>query len=415
MSAYDNGILVPQLFDRWNPPYNDPSDTIGPIPLSLLSPMSTNTSVSPIAKQVNIADAHSVLGDSSIGYEALNTLRLQKQQCSEQNAQCSTRASPRKSLIEVTDVLAAAYRIKSKKDGSQFSPMHVTEFEEGIDGEQSASDSDSDAKEVARLPRTSDKVIVYQKNNEVVGSNNVLNQFRSPTGFVALGDQDLPSSPTRGGRSSASSLSDAFHHGARIYSPSRASPSSPGATKAVSRAQKYLCTVCHKPFMCPSKVKRHMRIHTGERPFVCYCGRNFTQRCSLKSHSKIHAKEHYENGTVDDVTEINGFPIQDLLTSPTPAATLPSNSPRVPHLSDSSTATFTTYDTTTSHRNIFSTPSPKKNVLFGNRDEYPCVPAKQHRYSEPELLIEPFTKYTSVKGKQRQRSRSAVFFPTSYL
>ncbi|XP_060938687.1 zinc finger protein 770-like [Limanda limanda] len=55
------------------------------------------------------------------------------------------------------------------------------------------------------------------------------------------------------------------------------------------------CRSCSKCFSSPSKLKRHMMIHTGQRPFSCeICGKRFRQKSHLRVHCRTHLLSRYQ-------------------------------------------------------------------------------------------------------------------------
>ncbi|XP_058830769.1 zinc finger protein 112-like [Topomyia yanbarensis] len=55
-------------------------------------------------------------------------------------------------------------------------------------------------------------------------------------------------------------------------------------------APKYKCKFCNLTFATNNGCARHMRIHTGVRPFKCeICGEGFTLKGTLKRHKLIHS------------------------------------------------------------------------------------------------------------------------------
>jgi uncharacterized Zn-finger protein len=80
----------------------------------------------------------------------------------------------------------------------------------------------------------------------------------------------------------------------RVGAPIAPTGHASAAGSAVIRARRdtrYACPHCDKNPATKYKLERHLRTHTGEKPFGCeVCLSRFNQKSSLKTHSNIHAK-----------------------------------------------------------------------------------------------------------------------------
>lgn len=83
-----------------------------------------------------------------------------------------------------------------------------------------------------------------------------------------------------------------------------------GLSLATGKQRKFHCSYCSYMSDYRAKLNRHMRLHTGERPFTCdVCGRAFSRKDHLQKHLPTHEgrpKDHH-GGIIDFLPSLLGI------------------------------------------------------------------------------------------------------------
>ena len=84
--------------------------------------------------------------------------------------------------------------------------------------------------------------------------------------------------------------------------------------------RKIICLFCSRKFWSAEDLRRHVRTHTGERPYSCdICNRKFTLKHSMLRHKKKHDSGMSSNGeeaSDDDLTVSSEHSSYEEQTSP---------------------------------------------------------------------------------------------------
>lgn len=92
-------------------------------------------------------------------------------------------------------------------------------------------------------------------------------------------------------------------------------------TKQGQQAQLFECPHCDLTFNHQFKFNRHMKTHSVEKPYVCFCGSSFGKSESLRKHqSEVHYNREMESQapTFPHFPSVHGFPMPISNTPPAP-------------------------------------------------------------------------------------------------
>lgn len=125
--------------------------------------------------------------------------------------------------------------------------------------------------------------------NSNSNSNTSFNMSNDNEGHSSRQDCDSQDEPFK---TINNSIGNNFTNNNSVSVPSSSASPSTANKEVNNRVKENRCPMCAQRFTQLNSLKRHIRSHTGERPFPCgYCEKRFVDRERLKVHVRIHTGE----------------------------------------------------------------------------------------------------------------------------